>query len=109
MSYNRAQLLGAVETVLQQNPRISLKAVSGILIERHTIEKAVKECTGMTFRELQCRLILHEAHRLLNQTDERGSPFSIKQVAFTVGFRSPRSFSRLIKRLVVDHLLSSVP
>jgi transcriptional regulator GlxA family with amidase domain len=79
---------------VQSNPSVSLEELSALLrVERHTIEKAVKSGTGKTFRQLRSSVMLKKARALLD-----GSPNqSIKEVAFKLGYRSQRSFSRFVK------------
>jgi len=47
-----------------------------------------------SFRELQERALLAETERLLTSYP----PLSIKEIAFATGYKSPRSFSRAVRR-----------
>lgn len=52
MAYHRRRLLEKIEQSLLTRPQISLSGLSNEMgIERHTIEKAIKEVTGSTFRQ----------------------------------------------------------
>ncbi len=74
--------------------RVSLKEVAHTIgVDRHSIERVVRLSTGLSFRGLQQSLLLERATLLLR----RGSP--LKEIAFELGFGSPQSFHRFIKRI----------
>jgi two-component system response regulator YesN len=76
------------------NPRASLAHISGELqVERHTIERAVKDQKGKSFREYQQDILLVTSLRFLSSGPNR----SIKEIAYSLGYQSPRSFCRFIK------------
>ena len=62
-------------------------------VGRHTLEKSVKAATGKNFREYRATVLLDQARRRLGQNPN----LSIKEIAFSIGFRSQRSFCRFIK------------
>jgi AraC-like DNA-binding protein len=94
VAYDLEGLFCRILTQLHSMPNIRLQDLSRRLrIERHTIEKAVKNLSGKTFREFRAQLLLQEATRLLGDNPAQ----SIKEVAFSLGYNSQRSFCRFIK------------
>ncbi|MBZ5534053.1 MAG: helix-turn-helix domain-containing protein [Acidobacteriia bacterium] len=97
MSYDLNGLFNRIQLNLRSTPYLSLNELSTrIGVERHTIEKAVKQATSRTFRELRSEMLLEYARGLLDNNPHQ----SIKEVAFQLGYRSQRSFSRFIKSSV---------
>lgn len=94
MVYDPNRIFLQVVRHLEMTPSISLKQLSiNLGIERHTIEKAVKSSTGSTFREFRGKILLKLAYGLLTDQSNR----TIKEVAFSLGYRSQGSFSRFIR------------
>jgi transcriptional regulator GlxA family with amidase domain len=94
MAYDLNGLYTRIQRNLSSTPYMSLHELSVRLrVERHTIEKAVKKATSKTFREMRNLLLLEHARGLLDGNPNQ----SIKEVAFKLGYRSQRSFSRFIK------------
>lgn len=94
MAYDLHKIFLQVNLHLETTPSISLTQVSNSLgIGRHTVEKAVKNVTGITFRELRSRALLKQASSLLKDHSNR----SVKEVAFVLGYRSQGSLSRFIR------------
>lgn len=94
MAYDANRIFLQVVQQLEMTPSVSLAQLSSNLgIERHTIEKTVKNATGSTFREFRARALLKRACGLLTDQSNR----SIKEVAFALGYRSQSSFSRFIR------------
>ena len=97
MAYDLNGLFNRIHRSLRSTPYLSLHELSiRICVERHTIEKAVKKATGKTFREVRNDMLLEQARGLLDSNPNQ----SIKEVAFKLGYRSQRSFSRFIKSSV---------
>ncbi len=97
MSYNKQQLAAEVTRILCDNPRLSLATVCSILgVHRHTVEHACNAVAGghQGFRSLKGKARLARSLELLR----RSSTSSIKMIAFEMGYKSPRSFCRFIKR-----------
>jgi AraC-like DNA-binding protein len=64
-------------------------------VGRHTIERAVKKATSLTFRELRNRVMLEQARKMLE-----GCPnLSIKEIAFELKYGSHRAFSRFVRTM----------
>jgi AraC-like DNA-binding protein len=94
MTYNLRRLMVELDIWLSHRPQIHLRELAEKLaVERHTIERAVREVAGTSFREYQKREVLKQALRLLTE----GGGHSEKQIAFMLGYQSPDAFSRFIK------------
>jgi AraC-like DNA-binding protein len=94
MVYDLHRIFVQVARRLEMAPSISLRQVSESLgVERHTVEKAVKSATGVTFREFRRSILLKHAEGLLRDQPTR----SIKEVAFVLGYRSQGSLSRFVR------------
>lgn len=73
--------------------RVTLTEVAReVGVERHTVERVVRSITGLSFRELQRNLLSERANLLLEQGR------AIKEIAFEVGYGSPQSFHRFIRK-----------
>ena len=73
--------------------RVTLTEVAReVGVERHTVERVVRSIIGQSFRELQRNLLSERANLLLEQGR------AIKEIAFEVGYGSPQSFHRFIRR-----------
>lgn len=95
MIYDPRWIFLEVMRCLEIEPSISLNQLSDNLgIERHTVEKAVRNATGINFRELRTSILLKRACDLL--TDK--SNLTVKEVAFILGYKWQGSFSRFLKR-----------
>jgi AraC-like DNA-binding protein len=94
MTYNMSRLLQQIDGQLQKQPRLALHDLEKQLgVGRHTIEKAIRRATGKSFREYQSQQVLAEATRMLSGS----ALLQIKQVALSLGYSSPKSFSRYFK------------
>lgn len=94
MAYDLSGLYVRVQLHLKATPLLTLEELSArINVERHTIEKSVKQATGQTFRQVRNGLLLAHAKHLLDSHPNH----SIKEVAFKLGYRSQRSFSRFMR------------
>jgi two-component system response regulator YesN len=84
-----------VSASLKCAPLASLHEIScQLAIERHTIEKAVRTETGKSFRTLRSEIAFEAARgQLLSQPGR-----SIKEISYDLGYSSPRTFSRFIRR-----------
>ena len=95
MAYDLRLLVERVEASLCAAPRKPLCDMARELgIDRHTLERAVRNRTGTTFRHLQQEAVLVRALKLLNSEPPR----SVKEVCFLLGYRSPSAFSRALRR-----------
>ena len=91
MAYDLRLLAERVEAYLSASPRKLLRDVAAELgVDRHTVERAVRDRTGKTFRQLQREALAAEALKLLTSEPPR----SVKEVCFLLGYRSSSGFSR---------------
>jgi AraC-like DNA-binding protein len=94
MAYDLTGLFSRVSNEMRRNPYSQLHDLSGYLgVGRHTIEKSLKVATGKSFREYRANVLLEHARSQLEQNPN----LSIKEIAFSIGFHSQRSFCRFIK------------
>lgn len=95
MSANPHSLFTHIFKTLQRSSRLSLSDCSRLLcLSPRTIQKAIHAATGVGFRELQERVLFAEIEKLLTAYP----PMSIKEISFATGYKSPRSFSRAVRR-----------
>ena len=95
MAYSRHQLFDEIDRQIRKTPRKSLYSLARELgVHRKTIRNVTWEFKAKSFHEYQKELLLQRAIDLI--LDERGN-LSLKQIAFTLGYRSPAAFSRFIK------------
>lgn len=94
MSYNLS--LNAILVCLRRSPCALLADLSlELRVSRRTIENTVRAATGKTFRSLRDEILVERIRGILVSHPA----MSIKEVSFAVGFKSPSSFSRTIKRI----------
>lgn len=96
MSYDVTVVFDEIWRRLSRVPLTSIECISSELgISRGTIEKAIKRCSGKTFRALQREALLLRVTTLVSSD---APLLSVKEIAFAVGYQSPRSFARAIRR-----------
>jgi transcriptional regulator GlxA family with amidase domain len=94
MVYDPHKIFLKVTRQLEITPSISSTQLAKNLgIERHTMTKAVKNATGVTFREFRKGVLLKYAVSLLKDESNQ----TIKEVAFALGYRSQGSLCRFIR------------
>jgi AraC family transcriptional regulator len=95
MAYDTRVLFMEIQGQLELAPVSSLSDLARTLrLSRNTIEKAARTATGQSWAELQKQHLLRSCEQALRT----GGGKSIKEIAFAVGFTSPRSFSRFVRR-----------
>lgn len=95
MSYDQSLLFNKIFLSIRQKPLCLLADLCQELgISRGTIEKVIYVATGKTFRRFREGIILESAIALLVSSPTS----SIKQISVDLGFRSPRSFARAMRR-----------
>jgi len=95
MSYKQQLLMEAISHHLGNTPSGLLKDLSRELrVSRRTLQKVVSTATGRTFREFRKEMLVERAKKLLELCPAR----TIKEMSFDLGYESPRSFARAIKR-----------
>jgi len=94
MAYHLVQLAGLVRKHLDAEPRLTLAELSRRLgVCRQTLEKAVRAATGKSFRQCRAESLAVKARGLL----AADGAHSIKEVSYTLGYRSPQAFARFVK------------
>lgn len=95
MSYKHTLLLDAISNHLSRTPSGRLEDISRELrVSRRTLQEVVSAATGRTFRDFREEMLVERVRDLLESYPTR----TIKEVAFDLGYKSPRSFARAIKR-----------
>jgi|SRR5580700_2100444 AraC family transcriptional regulator len=95
MSYDHQLLQDTVLSRLRRAPSCLLGDLSRELcVSRRTIQKAVSTATGKTFRHFREEMLVERVRIILASNPM----MSVKELSFVVGFKSPSSFSRAIKR-----------
>ena len=95
MPYDPDLLLKAINHQLAANPRNALSSIAGAAGgSRRTIERAIREKTGVCFARYREMRLMEKALALIM---DGGLHRSIKQVALDLGYRSPAAFTRFIK------------
>lgn len=95
MAYQPKLLSRLIESRLTSCPQLSLRELALELhVDRHTLQRALRNTRGVIFRELKTHGLARRAATILWTTPDR----SIKEIAFSLGFKSTRSFSRFVKQ-----------
>jgi transcriptional regulator GlxA family with amidase domain len=95
MSYNPRLLFGKILDFLDESPSITLGHLArNLSVGRRTIEGAIKFVTGGTFELLRQEILLVQIRTLLASEPT----LSIKELGHALGFKSPTSFERSVKR-----------
>jgi|SRR5580704_16413827 AraC-like DNA-binding protein len=95
MSYNHTLLFQRISNRLRENPRSSIRRLACELgISRRTIQLVVSSQAGKPFSALQEESLM----KMVRQLFVSQPGLAIKEVSFSVGFCSPRSFARAVKR-----------
>ncbi len=95
MAYSYHLLFSQVDRLLSTKPRMTLLRVAEELnVGTHTLSRSVRQFTGKSFCEYQKAKILERTCCLI-ATD---AALLEKQIAAQIGYSSPDSFARFIKR-----------
>jgi AraC-like DNA-binding protein len=107
MPYSPDKLFHAIAKELDGRPRASITELSKTFgVSRGTIGKVVTLSSGVSFRKFQENLLMCKIrHQLLSKPT-----CALKELSFALGFSSPHSFARFIKRVAgqCPHELRSV-
>jgi AraC-like DNA-binding protein len=96
MSYDQRLLFDQISVCLHENPCSSLEGLSRRLrVGRRTIERAVSFATLRKFRDFREEALIARLATLIRLQPT----LAIKELSFAVGYKSPRSFARAIKRV----------
>jgi AraC-like DNA-binding protein len=95
MSYTPKLLFGKIVDSLDESPSRTLGDLArNLKVRRRTIEGAIKFVTGGTFELLRQEILLVQIRTLFASEPT----LSIKGLSFSLGFKSPTSFARSVKR-----------
>lgn len=93
--YSYERLVESVDRALDADPWASEQELATKLgVDRHTLTAALKDVRGVPYSLYRREKLLRRAEGLMSG----GEVLSIKQMAYLLGFRSPQSFSRFIRR-----------
>jgi AraC-like DNA-binding protein len=88
-------LLDAILLLLRRAPYCALGELSlELRVSKRTIQKALYIAAGKTFRTLREEVLLERTRTILASYPTR----AIKELSFDLGYKSPSSFARAIKR-----------
>ncbi|MGC2390626.1 MAG: helix-turn-helix domain-containing protein [Candidatus Acidiferrum sp.] len=95
MSYDRDSLFRRILLHIRREPCTSLQSLSKELrVSRRTIQEVIRRGARKSYRALRRDTLVAKSLELFS-----GKPsLAIKEVSFAVGFASPRSFARAIKK-----------
>jgi len=95
MSYDPTLLHERISLSLNRNPSLSLEELSRELrVSRRTIQNTIIAVTGKKFRDLRGKFLLARFQRALVAEPAA----AIKELSSEIGYGSPRSFARAIRR-----------
>lgn len=95
MSYTPKLLFGKIVDSLDESPSRTLGDLArNLKVRRQTIEGAIQFVTGGTFELLRQEILLVQIRTLFASEPT----LSIKELGFSLGFKSPTSFARSVKR-----------
>lgn len=95
MSYDYRLLVKQISLSLNRNPCCPLQSLSGELhVSPRTIQKVVIMTTGKSLRQFREEILFAKLKILLIERPTS----AIKELSFTIGYKSPRSFARAIRR-----------
>ena len=108
MSYDHESLYRRILLHMMREPCISVQNISNELrVSRRTIQSAIQRGAKKSYSALRREILVAKAIELFS---EQTCP-AIKEVSFAVGFASPRSFARAIRKatgMSPEHLRSRV-
>lgn len=94
MAYNLFGLADQAQRQLLTNPGMTLSQLSGHLgVARHTVTKALHARFGRSYRQCRREALLMWTAKLLFEEHPR----SIKEIALTLGYKSPKAFARFVR------------
>ena len=95
MSYDPRILFEQIEACLKENPRKTLEELSQSLrVSKRTVKKTVRLATGRNFRSYREAALVDRVKGFF-----AGEPgVAIKVLSLDLGFKSPSSFARAVRR-----------
>src|SRR5438874_10771467 len=95
MSYDPKLLFERISACLQQNPRKTLEELSqNLRVSKRTIKKTVRLATGGNFRRYRENVLMERVKGFF--AVQPG--VAIKVLSIDLGFKSPSSFARAVRR-----------
>ena len=95
MSYDPRVLFEQIAACLKENPRKTLEELSqGLQVSKRTIKKTVRLWTGGNFRRYREEVLMEKVKGFFAQ--QPGA--AIKVLSIDLGFKSPSSFARAVRR-----------
>lgn len=95
MSYDHESLLRRIFLHMMREPCISVQSISKELqVSRRTIQSVIRRGAKKSYSDLRREILVVKTIELFSVQ----ACLAIKQVSFAVGFASPRSFARAIRK-----------
>jgi transcriptional regulator GlxA family with amidase domain len=95
MSYALNAIVDQLSKEVRANPHVTLKEVCQRLnVERHSVERAFRQKTGHSFREMRRDALLDLARDLPTSQPH----LSVKEIAARAGYQSAQAFARSFKK-----------
>lgn len=95
MSYERDLVFAQIHIAVSEHPELSLGGIAKLCgVSVRTLESIVSERTGCAFRSLREEAMMAAVRRLLEQRPT----LAIKEISYAMGYKSPRSFARAVRR-----------
>jgi AraC-like DNA-binding protein len=96
VSYDHRLLLEEISLSLHRDPCCSLESLSRELqVSRRTIQKVLINATGKGLRQCREEIVIARLRSLLIARPTS----AIKELSFAIGYKSPSSFARAIRRV----------
>ncbi|HEX5105669.1 MAG TPA: helix-turn-helix domain-containing protein [Pirellulaceae bacterium] len=97
MSYDYQAIAADVKAALEADPKISLLSIcKDRQIDRHTINRALRGCLGVVFRELKARVQAEQIQDVLQKAKLK----PIKQAASDAGYGSSSALAKHARRML---------
>lgn len=94
--YDMSLLFGRVRACLETDPLQSLGGVaSRVHVSPASVRRSIRANVDMAFRAFKGRLILEK----VRQVTAANPSYSVRDVCFAIGYRSPKAFSRAVAKL----------
>ncbi len=94
MVYYRDGLFSLIEQMLASEPAATEEDIADLLgVSRHTINRVVRNKTGLSFRAFRSQFLLTAAQKLLVERPN----CSIKEIASSLGYSSEANFCRFFR------------
>jgi len=95
MAYEFTTLITIAVRHLSRAPATRLGPLAVVCgVSRHTLGRALRTETAMSYRQFQRQRLSARVDHLLQEM----RPRSIKEIAFALGFATPQSFAKWLKR-----------